>query len=301
MRVWIDTDVGSDVDDALAIAYVLRHPALELAGISTVFGDVALRTRIARHLLALAGDTAIPVVTGLGVPSSPARVGRMFGHEGAGLFEDAAPRMEVTEEPDAAEKGDRLAAAIEEANADALLAIGPLTNLAALVRRGVSLPPITMMGGHVDRARVSPGMIESIPEWNWWCDPEAVRVVLGAEHAVPPRIVPAEVTFQTRLVPADLARFATGDPLDRALGVLCEAWLVVQRERLGATEPLVRLHDPLAAATLVETGLTAFAQRSIRVDERGATETVPDGAPVDVAIDVDNDALRAHLATVWHP
>ena len=55
MRLWIDTDVGSDVDDALAIAYALRHPALELVGVSTVFGDVALRARIAERLLALAG------------------------------------------------------------------------------------------------------------------------------------------------------------------------------------------------------------------------------------------------------
>ena len=37
MRIWIDTEVDSDVDDALAIAYALRHPALELVGISTVF------------------------------------------------------------------------------------------------------------------------------------------------------------------------------------------------------------------------------------------------------------------------
>ena len=49
MRVWIDTDVGSDVDDALTIAYVLRHPDLELAGISTVFGDVELRPRNSHH------------------------------------------------------------------------------------------------------------------------------------------------------------------------------------------------------------------------------------------------------------
>ena len=36
MRIWIDTDIGSDVDDALALAYALRHPAFELAGVSTV-------------------------------------------------------------------------------------------------------------------------------------------------------------------------------------------------------------------------------------------------------------------------
>ena len=72
MRIWIDTDIGSDVDDALALAYVVRHPELELAGVSTVFGDTPLRTRIASELLARTGDANAPVVTGLGLPLTAA-------------------------------------------------------------------------------------------------------------------------------------------------------------------------------------------------------------------------------------
>ena len=41
MRIWIDTDLGTDVDDALTLAYVLRHPGFELVGVSTVFGEVS--------------------------------------------------------------------------------------------------------------------------------------------------------------------------------------------------------------------------------------------------------------------
>ena len=99
MRLWIDTDVGSDVDDALAIAYALRHPALELVGVSTVFGDVALRARIAERLLALAGRADIPVVEGLGAPLTPRRRGRMFGHEGIGIVDDPRPRMITQADP----------------------------------------------------------------------------------------------------------------------------------------------------------------------------------------------------------
>ena len=75
MRIWIDTDLGSDVDDALALAYALRHPELELVGVSTVFGDVSLRTRITRALLEVAGQASVPVVTGLGAPLTPSRKG----------------------------------------------------------------------------------------------------------------------------------------------------------------------------------------------------------------------------------
>jgi len=299
MKVWIDTDVGSDVDDALAIAYVLRQPALELVGISTVFGDVDLRTRIARRLLELGGAAQVPVLTGLGRPLTEERIGRMFGHEGLGLFDGPLPVMTTSENPEAEAKLDRLAEALEAAGADALVAIGPMTNLGALARRGVALPPLTIMGGHIDRTRTWPGMIPQIPEWNWWCDPDAVAASLAAEQAASPRILPGEVTFGTRLLPEDLDQFAVGDGLARALGVLCEHWLVAQRERLGAKKPRVLLHDPLAAATLIDPGLAPSAERRIRIDADGVTHTVEGGIPVVVAHDADNDALRAHLMEAW--
>ena len=79
MRIWVDTDIGSDVDDALTLAYVMRQPGFELVGVSTVFGDVDLRSEIARSLLGVAQASDVPVVTGLGVPISPGRHGLMFG------------------------------------------------------------------------------------------------------------------------------------------------------------------------------------------------------------------------------
>ena len=54
-RIWIDTDIGTDVDDALALAFALRHPELELVGVSTVFCDVELRSKMVDALLRL-GD-----------------------------------------------------------------------------------------------------------------------------------------------------------------------------------------------------------------------------------------------------
>jgi len=298
VRLWIDTDVGSDVDDALAIAYALRHPDLELVGISTVFGDVALRTRIAETLIELGGGPAVPVVTGLGAPLSPGRIGRMFGHEGIGLFEDPAPEMKTTSNPDADARLEALAGALADARPDALVAIGPMTNLGALARAGHALPPLTVMGGKIEDVLL-PGMIPQIPEWNWWCDPLAVESVLAAPAAAPPRIVPAEVTFNTRLPDADCARLSSGDPLASTLAVLCEHWLAAQRDRLGSKAPRVMLHDPLAVATLVEPALASFAPARIRVDDNAASHPDPDGAAVDVAQEADNALLRSHLMETW--
>lgn len=63
MRLWIDTDVGTNPDDALALLLALAHPGVDLVGVSTVSGDVAARARAARRVL---GPTAtgVAVVAG---------------------------------------------------------------------------------------------------------------------------------------------------------------------------------------------------------------------------------------------
>ena len=295
MRIWIDTDIGSDVDDALALAYVLRRPELELVGVSTVFGDVGLRSRIARHLLDLAGATGVPVLDGLGVPITSRRPGRMFGHEGDGLFEVTPPERRITDEAGGTRRIARLGEAIGQAAPDVILAIGPLTNLAALTRAGFDLPPTAIMGGRFD-GDLPAGRAPAIAEWNWYCDPDAVRTVLSAGHRSTPLVVPAEVTFRTAFGPDDLTTLADEGELGATLARLCRRWLDAQREGFGHDEPKVHLHDPLTAAVLVEPSLCTFAERSAVVDDGGAAVAGDDGAPtVLVAVDVDPDAVRRHL------
>src|SRR6266508_596023 len=68
MRVWIDTDCGCD--DAAALAYLLYHPAVEIVGISTTFGNTSADnvTRNVLTLLDLAGRQGIPVARGADHP-----------------------------------------------------------------------------------------------------------------------------------------------------------------------------------------------------------------------------------------
>jgi len=298
LRIWIDTDLGSDVDDALALAYALRHPELELVGVSTVFGDVSLRTRITRALLEVAGQASVPVVTGLGAPLTPDRPGRMFGHEGLGLLPEPRPVLESRSNPGAGERIAAIADALDATRPDLLVAIGPLTNLAALVLADHALPPLVVMGGRFT-AEPLPGMLPEIPEWNWWCDPVAVQTVLAAPLAAPPRVVPLDVTWSTRLEAGDLERLAGGDALARTLARLGDEWLVAQRDRLGAREPCIRLHDPLALVCLTHPDLVAFSDTRIRVGDAGDTRPDPTAALVRVAGPVDNAALRTCLLDMW--
>ncbi|MFP6664789.1 MAG: nucleoside hydrolase [Deltaproteobacteria bacterium] len=294
MRVWIDTDIGSDVDDALTLGYVLRHPKLELVGLSTVFGDVELRADIARRLIATAGASDIPILTGLGAPLTEGRDGLMFGNEGQGIVPDATPRMVTPTDEAPEQRIDELASALERTKPDALIAIGPLSNLGALAARGVALPPLAIMGGKTEDV-LHEGMVAQIPEWNWYCDPVAVKEVLTAKHAELPRLVPAEVTFQTALLPADLDRLAEGSALPQKLAELAGIWLDFLREKMGRGEPRVALHDPLTAAILVDAGLSSFTEKRIRTDARAASFAEAGPANISVATDVDNDALRHEL------
>lgn len=298
MRIWIDTDVGSDVDDALTLAYVLRHPELELVGISTVFGDVELRTEIAEALLTSANVGGIPILTGLGTPLTEGRDGLMFGHEGEGILEARTPQMRRQSDQNADKRVADLATALAGAQPDVLLAIGPLSNLGALVRTGIRLPPLAIMGGKIADVLLK-GMIAGIDEWNWYCDPLATQLVIGADHLSLPRIVPAEVTFQTALAKGDVERLGTGDSLSRQLSILCERWLQFLKEKTGNKDPRIALHDPLTAAILVNDQLCRFERFRILINERAAAKTVGGEPNVLVAIDVDAEALRNHLMDIW--
>jgi purine nucleosidase len=295
MRVWIDTDIGTDVDDALALAYALRHPGIELVGVSTVFGDVALRAQIVEALLTRAGAESCPVLPGLGKPFSEERVGVMFGHEGQGLLDNPQPCVRVDENPDVGATVNALGEALASARPDALVAIGPMTNIAALVRAGVELPRLMVMGGKTREIRME-GQKPPVEEWNWFCDGVAVREVLDrtAPEVGLPVIVPAEVTFRTALTPEDLGRLAAADDLARILAALSRRWLEVLRQ-MGQVAPRVHLHDPLTVSLLVIPDLCPVEPMRLAISDDGGATPTTGPANVRVAVDVDEEGIRREV------
>jgi purine nucleosidase len=135
-RVALDTDIGTDVDDLLALATILGSPELELVAVTTVYGDTLLRARMVAKALRLAGVRGVPVVPGERRTASGREVW-WAGHEGV-LFGDLAH-----EQVDAA-----LDAAETLAAAPTVLGIGPLTDVAAALRvPGRAVNHLVLMGG----------------------------------------------------------------------------------------------------------------------------------------------------------
>src|SRR3712207_8494755 len=67
-RIIFDTDMGTDVDDCLALALILSSPEVQLEGVTCVYGDVDLRARMTLKLLRLQGNPQVPVTVGARKP-----------------------------------------------------------------------------------------------------------------------------------------------------------------------------------------------------------------------------------------
>src|SRR5262249_58606776 len=65
IKVIHDTDIGSDIDDAVALAYLLANPECELLGVTTVTGNVEQRAQLASVLCKVAGRD-VPIYPGSG-------------------------------------------------------------------------------------------------------------------------------------------------------------------------------------------------------------------------------------------
>jgi purine nucleosidase len=292
IRTILDTDIGTDVDDCLALAFLLGSPEIELAGVTCVYGDVELRGRMVSRLLRLAGRDEVPFYLGVREPLLRRRPVYWAGHEGTGLLE-ADERLSPPEPEHAV---DYLVRAImAEPGALHLLAIGPLTNVALAFLREPRLPKalagLTIMGGAVR----GPGLLHlPYAEHNINCDPEAAEVVMKA--GAPVSLVPLDVTTRVRIGQEAVARLrATGHPFQIAIAEQTARYPYVVEH--GHTF----LHDPLAAALMVRPELASWRPLRIDVETEGRLASAltlarePDAknpANADVALDVDAEGAE---------
>jgi inosine-uridine nucleoside N-ribohydrolase len=68
--VILDTDIGSNVDDILALVMLAKSPELQLIGITTVYGDTIHRARIAQATCAMLERPDIKIIAGVPEPIS---------------------------------------------------------------------------------------------------------------------------------------------------------------------------------------------------------------------------------------
>jgi inosine-uridine nucleoside N-ribohydrolase len=188
--VWLDTDIGTDIDDALTLSYLLSHSDVDLLGISTVTISTLERAKLAAAICRDMGQPNLRVFTGTDHPLVVAHRQTEYPQTAA---VDAAMAVEVEEQ--IAKTGAAVEAmyraALRWPKQVHLLAIGPLTNLALLVRTHPDvadlLASVTLMAGRF----YGP----ALGEWNIWCDPHAAAIVFESFKDI--RSVGLDVTLQT--------------------------------------------------------------------------------------------------------
>ena len=289
MKVLLDTDIGSDIDDAVCLAYLLAQPACELLGITTVSGEPVRRAAMASALCRVAGKD-VPIYPG------------------------AADPLLVTQRQPHAPQADRLAHWPHEASFPAgqaveflrttirahpgevtLLTIGPLTNIALLFSIDPEIPhllkELVMMCGVFTNQRAGVGPLE----WNALLDPHATAIVYRAPVRVH-RSVGLDVTTQVTL-PAATVRQRFQHPLLQPVLDFAEVWFERQDQ--------IVFHDPLAAVALFDAPVCSFMRGRVEVELQsarlgGLTVWAPDAAGAhEVALAVDADRFFAHyFATV---
>ncbi len=258
----LDCDPGHD--DAIAILLAAAHPALELRAITTVAGNGTLDkvTLNARRVCTLAGIRDVPIAAGAAGPRSGTLEVASDVHGESALDGPELPEPDVPLDTRTAVEliADELVAAREPV---ALIAAGPLTNIAAALERvdRERIRELVWMGGSTERGNRTP-----YAEFNAWADPDAAAAVLAS--GVPFTMVGLNLTHQALATPDVVARMhALGTPLGETVAGWFEFFGSTYRTLFGAGAPPV--HDPCAVALLAEPGIVRSVESFVAVETEG--------------------------------
>jgi len=272
----IDCDPGAD--DALALLMALAAPSLDLRLVTTVAGNapVEVTAANARRVLDFAGRGDIPVIMGAAGPRGGGAVPDAVVHGPDGLLGLDLPP------PSRPPDGTGAAAALAAAMPATLVALGPLTNVAAALEAGLAPDRVVVMG-----AAIGAGNMPSGAEYNLAVDPEAAAVALARPH----RLVPLDVARSALATPGRIAAVARSGRVGARIAPMLSAYAAADRANNGLAGGL--WPDAHAIAALAEPWLYTWREAAVTVDGTGRARFDWDGEGASVAVAVDEAGFFA--------
>ncbi|CAB0605597.1 nucleoside hydrolase [Corynebacterium diphtheriae] len=270
-KIILDLDTG--IDDALALAYTLGSPELDLIGVTATYGNVLVETGVRNDLalLELFGRSDVPVFAG--EPHALAKDGFevleisafIHGKNGIGEAEVAEP-VGVVQELSAV---DFLIESVERYGDELIIVpTGAMTNIAAAMKKSETFArdaQIVFMGG----ALTAPGNVSQWAEANVNQDPEAADIMVRNAGNI--TMVGLDVTLQTLLTYAETATWrALGTPAGNFLADATDYYI----KAYDTTAPHLGgcgLHDPLAVGVAIDPSLVTLLPINLKVDTEGPT------------------------------
>ena len=287
-KVILDTDIGSDIDDAICLAYLLAKPECELLGITTVSGEADNRAMIASMICKAAGKR-IPIFPGAEEPliipqkqpiARQAKVLSAWEHEKKFPKGEAIEFMRQTIRKNPGEI--------------TLIAVGPLTNIALLFKIDPEIPhlikSLVIMGGVFINLNPYP------TEWNIRCDPHAAAMVYRS-HANIHKSIGLDVTLKVTMPVSEVQARFKAKSLSPVLDII---------KTLYKPTDIITFHDPLAVATLFNDEICLFKKGKVEVEiagERGegftAWEQCETGGFHEVAAEVNSQNFFTEYFSVF--
>lgn len=275
----VDTDFGSAVDDAFAMALVLASPELDLRGVTTVTGDTNIRALMICRMLSAARRREVPVARG-STPQAAAEIGSQYQY----YYHPALiyNRMGKPVKESAVEfLYSQLKA---QPGQITILAIGPLSNIARLLNEHPDCKPwikrIVLMGGAI---RVGyDGKPGATAEYNIATDIKAAQTVFSS--GIPLVVAPLDATIALKLA-EHMRLFEAGTLLTMQVEALYQL----------ANEPEPTLFDPMAVTLCFNETFCRMEDLRLEVDDQGLTRIVSGTPNARVAA-----AVRARDALNWY-
>ena len=264
-KIIIDTDPG--IDDALAILLALASPEVKVEGLTIVHGNCSLQqgTKNALSILELAQRTYIPVAVGHELPLVQPSLLAPETHGNTGMGYVKFPSRVTA--PIQQHAVDFIIETIMASPGEiTLVPIGPLTNIAAAVRREprivAGLKEVVIMGGAI----LMQGNTTPLAEFNTYVDPHAAHIVYHSGMNI--RLVPLDVTYQCVLTPGDIERLLKIDsPVSRLVADSTRFYMEfhdVYQKIDGCV-----INDPLALALVFKPELVDTEELYVDVDIAG--------------------------------
>ena len=265
-QVILDMDPG--IDDALAILLALRSPELKLRAITTVSGNVHVdKTSVnALKVLEIAGISDIPVAKGLSKPLVRQLVTAERFHGVDGLGDTGLPPPKLT--LDKRHATDLIIQEVEasEKREITLIATGPLTNIAASLKRSPEISEkvdqLIIMGGAYGVTPYGFGNQTPVAEFNIYVDPEAAKIVFRS--GIPLTAVGLDVTTNPSAVLESklYSEICSADkPVAKFISKITRSWIT----QWGT----ITIHDPMAVALCIDRTLFKTDRFHVDVETRG--------------------------------
>jgi len=283
MNIWLDTDIGSDVDDAVCLLCAIRHPEVRLVGVSTVMHRVEINSWLAREMLSRANLAQVPVLSGAAVAlgGDAAAEDASDWMPSHGRLAPPLPRLSAHE--DTARVAAIAEAMLSIAEPYHLLTIGPLTNAGRLLRDHAKASKrwlsVTCMAGWLDARG----------EYNVECDVPAAQAVV-AQTA--PTMVGLEASSYTLTRQEAEAALDPGNPVSAFL-LDCYREYRAHSDWLkeDGGKPLT-LYDAITLISMVRPDLFTLQQVKVLVENDGRMRLTDDGSPVTYATACDWDGVK---------